>query len=654
MPVINVLPTHLVNKIAAGEVIERPASVVKELVENAIDAGACRIDVTLEDGGKKLISVSDDGCGMSREDLALAFVPHATSKLEDDEDLFRIRTMGFRGEALASIASISHAHISSRSGGQEDAAGYEIRASGQSAEEPKPCSARVGTTVSVRDLFFNTPARRKFLRTTNTELGHVTEQITRLALGHPQIAFGLVHNGRQIQNLPATQSTSQRVRDLLGPELAENLIPLIPRTGQVGVAGLIGLPSAARSSAKWQYVFLNGRYIRDRLIAHALREAYRGRIEPGRYPPVMVFLEIDCNDVDVNVHPTKIEVRFRDSQAVHGALLASLKETLNRASLSPSASLDKADSDAPEAPCEPRHDDEGKQQQRESLRQALADFFKSAPAPPAQQGPDRKPGAQPSPLHAHQARTAQQDPPQQDAPLIRMPWGAKKPAAVPKSPAQPASPQAPQLEPDASATLQEQEEPVPTALPPAILQVHQSYLICQSEDGLMIVDQHAMHERILYNRFQKRLAQGALTGQRLLLPQTLKLTEHEMALLETHEQLLGQLGIVIESFGPRSVAIQQFPSALLDRQVQPDRFVRELLDTLSEDDTADAERLLEDVLAMMACKAAIKANHPLTQEEMRDLLAEGLAAEKASACPHGRPTTLRLGLKELEKQFHRT
>jgi DNA mismatch repair protein MutL len=655
MPAINVLPTHLVNKIAAGEVIERPASVVKELVENAIDAGAKRIDVTLEDGGKKRISVSDDGCGMGLEDLRLAFVPHATSKLCDDDGLFQIRTMGFRGEALASIASISHAHIRSRSETGDDEAGYEIRAAGESLEDPRPCAARVGTTVTVRDLFFNTPARRKFLRTTNTELGHVTEQVTRLALGHPRVAFGLKHNGREVQNLPATESTAQRARDLFGPELAEELIPLIPRTGPVGVAGLIGLPGSARSSAKWQYVFLNGRYIRDRLISHALREAYRGLVEPGRYPVVLVFLEIDPAQVDVNVHPTKVEVRFRESQGVHGTLLAGLKETLNRARLSPSASLDKATDDA-SGPADPDEttDESDTAQQRESLRQALADFFKSAPPPPArldfQQTPREASGREYS-AEGQEARASSSPAP----PSVPSPWGAKKPASIPapEPQARPApQPESPEV-PTQPVSRNQPIEPLQKQ-PQAILQVHESYLICQSNDGVMIVDQHAMHERVLYNKFRKRLAEGSLAGQKLLLPETLELTEQEMSLLEEHEPLLGQLGIAVESFGPRSAAIQQFPAALLSRKVQPARFVRELLDTLSEDATADAERLLEDVLAMMACKAAIKARHPLTQEEMQDLLAEGLAAEKASACPHGRPTTLRLRLADLEKQFHRT
>ncbi len=652
MPAIHRLPPHLVNKIAAGEVIERPASVVKELVENAIDAGASRIEVTVEDGGKKRISVRDDGCGMGADDLEMAFTAHATSKISSDEDLFRIDTMGFRGEALASIASISHAHIRTRPRQDGQAEGFEIRASGQTIEPVRPCASAEGTTITIRDLFFNTPARRKFLRTTATELGHVSEQMTRLALPHPQIAFRLEHNGRENMNLPATTSTAQRAGDLFGPDLGESLMPLVSRqSGSVTVQGLIAPPVAARSSAKWQYFFLNGRYVRDRLLTHALREAYRGLVDPSKYPVALVFIEIDPSEVDVNVHPSKIEVRFRDTQAVHGSLLGSLKETLNRARLTPDARLGPASRDAPPEP-EPA-DGRDTEARRQSLREALADFFKSQPAPPQRLNyhsdrddkpgqPDR-PGQRPRtpepqgrvqrfepglPLTGHRSAAGTAD-------VVRQ---GKVPAATPTpEPGALAKPGAPQ----------------PMAHQ-GVLQIHETYLVAPCADGLLIVDQHALHERILYNQFSRRLAEGALTGQRLLIPETVTVTASETALLAAHADLLDRLGMEVESFGPESAAIQQFPAALLDRKVEPQAFLRELLDILTEDETAGAERVLEDVLAMMACKAAIKANHPLTQQEMADLLARGAEATKSSACPHGRPTTLKLTIAELEKQFHRT
>ena len=648
MAVIEVLPTHLVNKIAAGEVIERPASVVKELVENALDAGATRIEVTIEDGGRKLISVRDDGCGMDGDDLARAFLPHATSKIRSDDDLFRIHTMGFRGEALASIASVSHAHIRTRPRDRSEAGGFEIRASAETIEPVRPCAAAEGTTISIRDLFFNVPARRKFLRTTSTELGHITEQLTRLALPHPRTAFLLTHNGRETQNLPATESTAQRAADLFGPELGSSLMPLIARqSAGVSVQGLIAPPSGARGSAKWQYFFLNGRYVRDRLLTHALKEAFRGLIDPSRYPVGLIFLEIDPGEVDVNVHPTKIEVRFRDTQAVHGALMGSLKETLNRARLTPDATLARTASDAPggsddyapagDDPLDPR---------RQSLREALADFFKSQPAP---QG--RLEFSPPAPARAasHHGIVAEQDeavfaPPRRPMPLVDRIAHPHPVAPGPRHAAE-----APHEAPQAAAEVGQ-----PAAAVGPVLQIHDTYLVVQCDEGMLIVDQHALHERILYNQFRSRLAEGSLTGQRMLIPETLTVRPTEAALLEAQHDLLARLGLQVEPFGPESVAIQQFPAALLARGVQPPEFLRGMLDILIEDETAGPERILEDVLAMMACKAAIKANHPLTQDEMADLIAQGRAADKGSACPHGRPTTLKLSVRDLEKQFHRT
>ncbi len=370
---ITKLPIYMVNKIAAGEVIERPASVLKELVENALDSGAQRIDVTIEDGGKRLIQVADTGCGMDRADAELAFFPHATSKISGEDDLFNIQTMGFRGEALASIASISHAAIRTRRA--DDDAGWEISAEGETVNPPAPCPAAVGTTVAIRDLFFNTPARRKFLKTTNTEFGHITEQLVRLALPQPRVAFSLRHGNREVLNLPATDSTLRRIGNLFTADLADCLLPINERNGEIGIAGYLAPPSAARSSAKWQYIFINGRYIRDRLISHALREAFRGLLAPAKYPVVFLFVEIDPAEVDVNVHPTKIEVRFRNTNQVYGQVLAALRETLNSSDLrgQATAGLDEA--------VQTGEKETKRAQQHDSLRQAMSDFFKNAPAP---------------------------------------------------------------------------------------------------------------------------------------------------------------------------------------------------------------------------------------------------------------------------------
>jgi DNA mismatch repair protein MutL len=621
MAPIQRLSTHLVNKIAAGEVIERPASVVKELIENALDAGATRIEVTIEEGGKQLISVSDDGCGMAAEDLKLAFVPHATSKLHDEEDLFAINTMGFRGEALASVASISHAHIRTRQ--SESDSGYEISASGDTLEELRPTSAGPGTTVTIRDLFFNTPARRKFLKTPGTEIGHISEQLAHLAIPHPQVAFALTHNGRKMQNLPATATTAQRVSDLFGRELGETLIPLVSRKGPVEVTGLIAPPSAARSTGKWQYFFLNGRYIRDRMLAHALREAYRGLTDPNRFPVAFIFLRMDPGEVDVNVHPTKIEVRFRDSHHVYAELLAALKETLNRARLTPDMALKNDPAQSPisadtlegeEArPFDPR---------QESLRQAMAEFFQSAPR------------TQPSLEFPH---TSSSDSPAREY---------FRPAAIAERP-QPL--EAARCEAASPATA---SQPPPARRFRAI-QFHNAYLLVEEPNGFVIIDQHALHERLIYNDLKQRLAEGKLSSQRMLIPETFPVTAGEMAILEDRQELLQSLGIEVASFGPATAAIQQFPLLLIQRGISAKAFLREMLDTLREDETADRERLLEELLEMMACKAAVKAGDPLSSQEIDSLLSRREAADKNASCPHGRPTTIRLTMGELEKQFKR-
>ncbi len=666
---IKVLSTHLVNKIAAGEVIERPASVVKELVENALDAGATRIDVDIEDGGKRLIRVADNGSGMDLEDLKLAFIPHATSKITGEDDLFAIQTMGFRGEALASVASVAHASIRTcrRADDQADETptGWEIEASGESIGQPRPTSAPPGTTVTIRDLFFNTPARRKFMRTANTEIGHIGEQITRVALPHPGVAFQLTHNGRQTMNLPATDSTRRRAADVLGSELGDVLIPLAPRTGPVQVQGLIAPPSAARSSAKWQYFFLNGRYVRDRLMSHALREAYRGLLDGQRWPVAMIFIEVDPGDVDVNVHPTKVEVRFRDGQAVHGALMASLKETLNRAQLAPRASLDRARSDA---------DDEGPAnrtgEHRESLKQALADFFRNAPRPSPPESPEGRTVSREefgryhrdNPTAREPSSTSQQPPsPHRAQPTTpgSDPW----PGGFPSLEHPPQEHRETREQPREVAATQAPEPhsgKVPARMTPAaprglnVMQIHDSYLVLQTPDGVSIIDQHALHERILYNQFRRRLAEGRLSSQRLLIPQPLQVTQAEADLLDRSSELLSSLGIEVQPFGPGTVAMQQFPTLLAERGVQADDFLRELLDSLSEDETFDPERALQGILSVLACKAAVKAGDPLTPDEIEGLLAQVEDLDKASSCPHGRPTTLTLTLGDLEKQFRRT
>ena len=622
---IRVLTPHLVNKIAAGEVIERPASVVKELVENAIDAGAGQIDVAVAKGGKEAIVVTDDGDGMSEADVALAFVPHATSKLDGEEDLFRIATMGFRGEALASIASISHAAIRTRR--RHEDAGCEIEASGADIGPVRPSAAAPGTTISVRDLFFNTPARRKFLKADMTEFGHINEAITRIAVAHRGVGFSLTHNGRSVRNAPATDSLVQRVGDVFGRDFTEDLLPIAGEGGEVAVSGLIGTPAAGRPSGRWQYFFLNGRYIRDRSLGHALREAYRGLIDPNRQPVALIFLELDPEAVDVNVHPTKVEVRFRESQLVHSHVLAALRRTLQKAEIRPPVRLPgQPSAEDAELPDDDR---------RQGLRQALAEFFKSQPAP------------QP---HLHfsargSAATESPAPPPRAAPTPSA-WPPPRPSPEPLAPPEPGL--APLAQPEPAPLA-----PAAPAPPPSAMQVHNSYLIVADADGIVIVDQHALHERILYAQLLERITDGPLESQRMLLPATLAVTPAQRGLLAEHAGLLERLGIEVSDFGPETVAVQRFPS-FLDRQA-PAEFLADMLDHLAgEDPGLDSEALLAGLLDTMACQAAVKAGDPLTPSEIDALLAQRDRVAKSTACPHGRPTQIRLTLAELAKQFKRT
>ena len=619
MPEIRVLPRHLVNKIAAGEVIERPASVVKELLENALDADPTAVDVEVEDGGRRLIIVRDNGRGMDAEDLALAFATHATSKIASEEDLFNITSMGFRGEALASIGSISHASVVSRRRGSGADCGYEVRSSGDEIQPVRPAAAAEGTAVTVRDLFFNTPARRKFMRTAGTEFGHVVEQLARASLGRLDVAFTLAHNGRTTHRLAAGQDLRRRAAELFGAELAEGLLPLASDERGVKLSGMIAPPSAARASARWQYFFVNRRYVRDRTLAHALREAYRGLMEQSRSPVAFIFIEIDPSEVDVNVHPAKVEVRFRQGQLLHSQLLAVLRETLNKSDLAPRVAIDAA-----EIPDEPDDD------RRRSLKEALADFFKSSR--PAQARFEYEPV--PSAGSAGGAPTfpaaAAAQPSQSPAATAEAPFPAPVGQAV--APPQPLTP-APRSH---------------------AIQVHDSYIVAATETGLAIIDQHALHERIIFEELSARLAEGRLISQRLLIPETIEASEADKALLAERADLLAKLGVEASEFGPNSVAINAFPSLLAERKVPAAAFLRDLLDLLAEDPAADGEALLAKVLSTMACKAAVKAGEPLTTEEIDALLARRVNVPRTSSCPHGRPTTLSLSLDELARQFKRT
>jgi DNA mismatch repair protein MutL len=634
---IHQLPPSLVNRIAAGEVIERPAAVVKELVENAIDAGSTDILVQVEDGGRELIRVIDNGHGIPADQLPLAWASHATSKLTSDEDLFRIATMGFRGEALASIGAVSQARILSRT--PDDHAAYEIFNRGGAISDPQAAAGNVGTTIEVRNLFFNTPARRKFIKGSQTEFGYISEMMLRLALPYPNVHFTLQHNGRTSLELPATDEAARWLA-AWPKEFHDQRLAIDVADAEIRLRGMVGLPELARPTQKYQFTFLNGRFIRDRYVIHALREAFRGLTEPGRHPAAVLMIELPPQDVDVNVHPTKIEVRFKDSGRIHALVRSGVREQLQAHDLTPSAV--PMTSDADPGP-------------RQEMREQLAAFFKQQLPGPAPLLPIPSPSQStvlPLPPGEGGGEGERRE---TRAPATPAAWDFPRPAPIPVP--QPAQQSTTSARESASPAIRPLPNPLPEgegtkAKTPAI-QLHNSYLVVQSDDGLVIIDQHALHERIMFEDLLARVMRGPLESQHLLIPQTFDASDRQIAMLEQISPLLARLGIEASAFGPGTVAVQAFPSFL--SRLEPAQFVQELLER-GEQELLDLheEELLHEVLDMMACKAAVKAGDPLSPAEIEALLARRDLVERSSNCPHGRPTTLRLTLRELEKQFKRT
>ncbi len=610
---IVVLDQNMVNMIAAGEVIERPASVVKELTENSIDAGATKITVAVEDGGRKLISVSDNGSGMDAEDLGRAFEPHTTSKIRTSADLACISTLGFRGEALASIASVARIRAVSRTKDSPGANCIEIDCGDKG--KVGPSSGDYGTAIQVRDIFYKLPARRKFLRTGNTEMGHIAEQFTRIALGccghgadscEAGLDLTLINNGKEALRLTAGQGLLERINALF-PMLSANPSNdfLQARTNERGleIRALLGKPAISRTSNKFQYVFLNGRCIRDKFISHAIREAYRGLIEPNRFGVAFLFITMPFEDYDVNVHPTKSEVRFYNANLVHSQILGTIREKLLGTNLDIEARLPAATGflGAEESPTDSPRGME--------ITDAMADFFKKHRAGHTQRqfgfGGGRR-------FAAERGSTAAviEAPPRQ--PIPKIPAERKR-----------------------------------------FLQIHDSFIVAETDDGFIIVDQHALHERVMYEDLRNRVQEGSLESQRLLIPQSFELSDGQAVLIEENAELIEKLGLDLVPFGPRTMAVQAFPSLLA--KADPLDFVQDLIDLLEKHEACpDPQRLLDEVLNMAACKAAIKAGQRLSDSEMEQLLLSRNTTESASRCPHGRPTTLKFSLADLEKQFKRT
>jgi len=635
------LPALLVNQIAAGEIIERPASVVKELVENAIDAGATHIRVTIEHGGRELIEVVDDGRGMSEHDLPMALAPHATSKIREAEDLDSIATLGFRGEAMASILSVSRMTVASRTNESEQAS--IIAGEGEIIHPVEPFGAPVGTTVTVRNLFFNTPARRKFLRTDLTEYNHVNARMIQSVLSNPMIGFTFINNEKTILDLPANQKPTDRVLDVLGRELSPELLEVNANERgpqrTMSLWGMIGTPALARGSNKFQHVFLNGRPIRDRTVLHAVKEAYRGLIDPTRFPMVVLYLEMDPALVDVNVHPAKAEVRFRDSQAVHGLLYATIRERLLNADITPALNLGSAG---------PRNVNDPNQHRMFCVSNTLTNWNVSA-------------GSSYSPTTTSRSDSVNASVQVDQGRLVNFLKNRDPHRSLPESgfslqEARSAMNRSENTESDQSEKSPGQSEPPAEidAESKRVFQVHDSYLVVEDDEGISIVDQHALHERVMFEALKARILEGPLESQRLLIPAVVNLTGSQMELLEKMRELFSRLGIEAEPFGPKTLGIHAFPTFLFSRGVDPVEFVMRLFDRAGSGGLPPGdEEALHEVLDMMACKAAIKAGDRMSAEELRNLLELSEQIERAGRCPHGRPTTIHLSIEELEKQFGR-
>lgn len=589
---IQPLPAQLANQIAAGEVVSRPASVVKELLENALDAGANDIHISIEKGGMQRIAIQDNGHGIAKDDLPMALAPHATSKVYSLADLETVATLGFRGEALASISSVSRLTLSTRQAEEKHA--WQINAEGRDGPfSLQPAARERGTTIEVCDLFFNTPARRKFLKTEKTEFAHIDEVIRRIALSRFAIGFSLSNDGRPMYKLPAADNErlqEQRIAQFFGKEFMQNCLNLDIEASGLRLWGWVGLPTFARNQADLQYFYVNGRVIKDKLISHAVRLAYQDVLYGGLHPVFVLYLELDPAQVDVNVHPTKHEVRFRESRLVHDFLFRSLHRTLGQSKPQETAQIVAAVNYTPKAPVYIPQQQTMPLQVNEKI--ALYQTLQAEPA---------------------------------DAAACAV---AEAPLAETK-----------------------QHE----AMPPlgyAIAQLHGIFILAENAAGLVVVDMHAAHERITYERLKVSWQEARSAAQPLLVPLALTVTAKQAAAAEEHRELLQQLGFEIDSFSDTSLAVRQVPSLLKQGDVA--KLVRHVLaDLESVEHSAKAETYINELLGTMACHGAVRANRKLTLQEMNQLLRDMEATERSGQCNHGRPTWVQVPIGELDKWFLR-
>ncbi len=617
------LSETIINQIAAGEVIERPASVIKELVENAIDAGANRIEVVTAGGGKTLLRVTDDGSGIPADELALAVSRHCTSKLTND--VHDIRALGFRGEALPSIGSVAKLALKSRPQDAEN--GFEVSVIGGHLEGPRPTALNRGTIAEVRDLFFATPARLKFMKTDRAEATAITDVVKRIAIAFPHIRFSLAGTDRTPLEMPATgtgaEATLARIGQVLGREFGENSLEIDAERDGVRLAGFVGIPSYNRGNALHQFAYVNGRPVRDKQIFGALRGAYSDVIARDRHPVAVLFLTLDPALVDVNVHPAKADVRFRDPGLVRGLIVGAIKQALAQSGIRPATSSAEAMLQAFRA--------EGINPQPSATRPA-SNYSPASwrPVPPS-------PRSEWSPQTAHPAH---------------------RPLDLPAAPVFRESEQATLDNVDvlaADARAMATEAPVELMQKPlgaARAQIHENYIVAQTEDSLVIVDQHAAHERLVYEALKNALHSRPIAGQMLLIPEIVDLSEEDAERLAGHAETLARFGLGVEQFGPGAIAVRETPAMLGEMNVQ--QLIRDLADEIAEHDTADGlKAMLHHVAATMACHGSVRSGRRLKPEEMNALLRDMEATPGSGTCNHGRPTYIELKLADIERLFGR-
>ena len=628
MSKIKILPEILSNKIAAGEVVERPASVVKELVENSLDAGSTRIIIDIAQGGRSLIRVSDNGSGMNRDDALLALERYATSKIYKDEDLFSINTLGFRGEALPSIASVSRFNLVSRESSADS--GTEIIIDGGRIKNVSEIGAPPGTMITVKQLFFNTPARRKFLKTVGTEMGHISDRVASIALGRPDVQFRLTHNEKIVKNWPIAASAFDRIVDVLGRDLKNDLHAIKFQTEGVSISGWVASPHAARRTSRAIYMYVNDRFVRDRIVQHALFEGYSQRLVKGQFPVAVLFISVPFEAVDVNVHPTKNEVRFARQKDVHNAVRQAVAQTLHdvdrpgwRVQSDISASTEtqtaRGVSETKQKDFGFRISDFGFKKSNDRHRSSPAlndtkyepfDNLHSETRNAQHATRDPQPATRTSQHTTHNTQHATHDK------QISM-WRKKRFGDM-----------------------------------RVIGQLHNTYIVCEADAGLILIDQHAAHERVLFEHFSARSTDRKPSSQRLLVPETIELGFREAGVLTKILPDLLELGLEIEPFGGNTFVVKAVPVLLAERQVKP--LVVEIVEKIAEIGTGPGlAEALDKCRMVMACHGAIRANQPLTDKQVEGLLTQLDECQNPSHCPHGRPTWLRWELRTLEKSFKR-